>query len=365
VLRHLAASRWVKLGLLAITLGFCAYGLAAQRTEAVADLQRLSWAAVAGALVAVLAGLGCMMLSWRALLADLGSPLHLRAATRVLFIAQLGKYVPGAVWAAAAQVELAREHLVPRKRAASATVVAMLVTLASGLLVAAVALPLSSGDAAREYWWALALAPPALIGLYPPVTCWVLNRLLRLAKRPPLERRISGAGMIRAVAWALVAWAFFSVHAWLLVADMTGKGVSVLPIAAGAYALAWSVGFVLIPFPGGVGPRELAFIAALAPVMPRGSAIVVAVVSRLVLTAGDLAWAGAAFWLGRGSRPGPGGPVRGSAAAPARSGAAAATAEDNAAAPAQNGAGGPAENGAAATAGSGGVTAPAGNSVPG
>jgi len=392
VLRHLAASRWVKFGLLAITLGFCAYGLAVQRTEAVADLQRLSWAAVIGAAIAAMAGLGCMMLSWRALLADLGSPLPLRAATRVLFIAQLGKYVPGAVWAAAAQVEMAHEHEVPRKRSASATVVAMLVTLATGLLVAAVALPLSSGDAARQYWWALALAPPALIGLYPPVTCWVLNRVLRLAKRPPLERRISGGGMIRAVAWTLLAWAFLSVHAWLLVADMTGKGLSVLPIAAGAYALAWSVGFVLIPFPGGVGPRELALIAALAPVMPRGSAIVVAVVSRLVMTAADLAWAAAAFWLGRGSRPTvptvPGGPgrreaVRGSAAAPARGGAAA-TARGDAAAPAEKGAGGAAENGTAAQAeshaagsaqgtgpaqsGAGaesGAGTPAGNSVPG
>jgi len=83
----------------------------------------------------------------------------------------------------------------------------------------------------------------------------------------------------------------------------------VLPIAAGAYALAWSVGFVLIPFPGGVGPRELAFIAALAPVMPRGSAIVVAVVSRLVLTIADLAWAALAFALGRGTRAAASGPA--------------------------------------------------------
>ena len=103
----------------------------------------------------------------------------------------------------------------------------------------------------------------------------------------------------------MLGWGFFSIHSWLLVADMTGKGVSVLAIAAGAYALAWAVGFVLIPFPGGVGPRELAFIAALAPVMPRGSAIVVAVVSRLVLTIADLAWAALAFALGRGVRAAP------------------------------------------------------------
>ena len=369
MIRHLAASRWVKLGLLAITLGFCAYGLYAERGNMAAALQRLAWYSVAGAAVAVIAGLGCMMLAWRSLLADLGSPLPLRPAARILFVAQLGKYVPGAVWAMAAQVQLARAYEVPRRRSASATVVAMLITLATGLLVAAVALPLSSGAAARQYWWALALAPPALIALYPPVMGWALDRALRLARRPPLERRVSGSGVLRAAAWSLAGWAFFSVHAWLLVAGVTGKGVSVLPIAAGAYALAWSVGFVLIPFPGGVGPRELALIAALAPVMPRGSAIVVAVVSRLVMTIGDLVWAAVAFGLGRGgrhpardvTRDGAPAPAEDSTAVPAETSttaqvtdgtaapprnSAAAPPRNSAAAPPRNGAGAPAEDSA-------------------
>jgi glycosyltransferase 2 family protein len=302
MLRRLATSRWVRLALLAVALGFCCYGLVAQRAEATAALHDLAWGPVIAAVSAAIAGLGCLMLAWRAVLRDLGSPLPLRAVYRIYFIGQLGKYVPGALWATAAQVELARGYAVPRKRSASAAVISMLVTLATGLLVAAVALPLSSGHAARVYWWALVLAPPALICLSPAVTGRALNWALRLAKRPPLERPISRAGMARAVAWSLLGWVFFSVHMWLLVADLTGRGVSVLPIAAGAYALAWCVGFILIPFPGGVGPRELAIIVALAPVMPRGSAIVVAVVSRLVLTAADLLWAAVAFPLGRGLR---------------------------------------------------------------
>ncbi len=305
MLHRLASSRWARLGLLAIALGFCVYALLGQRAEAVAALHKLAWGSVLGAVVAGIAGLGCQMLAWRAVVRDLGSPLSVRSAIRVAFIAQLGKYVPGAVWAAAAQVELARAHNVPRTRSATAVVVSMLITLATGLLVAGIALPLSSVGAAREYWWALVLAPAALIALYPPLTGYVLDRALRLARRPPLERRISAAGMARAVAWSLLGWVFFSVHAWLLVADMAGGGVRLLPVAAGAYALAWSVGFILIPFPGGVGPRELAFIAALAPVLPRPSAIVVAVISRLVLTVADLTWAGTAFALGRRARAQP------------------------------------------------------------
>ncbi len=305
MLRRMATSRWVKLALLAVALGFCAYGLYAQRAEVAAALHQLVWGSVAGAVAAAIVGLGCLMLAWRAVVSDLGSHLALRPATRVMFISQLGKYVPGAVWVTAAQVELGREHLVPRRRSATASILAMLITLATGLLVVAATLPLSSASAVRQYWWALALAPLALVALYPPLTNYLLNRLLRLARRPPLERQLSMAGMAKAVAWSLLGWGFFSIHSWLLVADLTGKGVSVLPIAAGAYALAWAVGFVLIPFPGGVGPRELAFIAALAPVMPRGSAIVVAVVSRLVLTIADLAWAALAFALGRGARAAP------------------------------------------------------------
>jgi len=303
VFSRLVTSRWVKLGFLALALGFCVYGLLAERAAVTAALHRVAWYSVVGALAAAFIGLGCTMLAWRALLADLGSPLPVRAASRIFFVAQLGKYLPGAVWAPAAQVELAHRDRVPRARSATAVVVFMGVALATGLLVAAAALPLGSGQAARHYRWALALAVPVLVGLYPPVTAFVLDRLLRLVRRPPLERQISMAGMARAIGWWLLGWAFYGVQAWLLVADVGGKGLSALPLATGAYALAWSVGFILIPFPGGVGPRELALIAALSPVMPAGPAIVVAVISRLVMTIGDVAWAALASAFGRVRRP--------------------------------------------------------------
>ncbi len=302
MLRHLAASRWVKPALLVVVLGFCGYALYAERAAVAAAAQNLSWYAVAGALIAVIAGLGCMMLSWRALLADLGSPLPLRPAIRVLFVGQLAKYVPGAVWAAGAQMELGRAYQVPRTRSATAAATSMLVALATALLTAAVALPLNSASAARHYWWALVLVLPALIGLYPPLTSFLLNHALRLVRRPPLERRISAAGMSRAVGWALLGWGFFSLHAWLLISSMTGAGLEVFPMAAGAFALAWSVGFILVPLPGGAGAREAALVFALQPIMPRPSAIVIAAVSRLVMTVADLGWAGFGYWLGRGER---------------------------------------------------------------
>ena len=117
----------------------------------------------------MIAGLGCMLLAWRALLADLGSSLPLPTAIRVMFIGQLGKYVPGAVWALAAQVELARGYDVPRRRSAAASLVRMATTLVVGLIAAGVILPLTSGRAAMHYWWVLAVAPLVVACLHPKI----------------------------------------------------------------------------------------------------------------------------------------------------------------------------------------------------
>ncbi len=302
MLRRLSASPWIRAGLLAIALGFACYGLISQWPQVRAALGQLAVSDVIGATFAVIAALGCMMLAWRALLADLGSPLPVPTATRVMFLGQLGKYVPGAVWAVAAQVSLAQDYRVPKRRSGTATLVSMAITLVVGLIMAGVTLPLASADAARHYWWVLACIPVILIGLYPPVTKFGLDLVLRILRRPGLDRPLSLGGMARAVGWTTLGWIFYGVHAWLLVGAIAGKSLHVLLLSAGGYALAWAVGFLLIPFPGGIGPREVALIAVLSPVMPRGPALVIALASRVVMTAGDLVWAGLAAVIGRRDR---------------------------------------------------------------
>jgi uncharacterized membrane protein YbhN (UPF0104 family) len=301
----LTKSRWLRAGLLAVAAGLAVYGLASQWTQVHAALARLSGYDVAGSALSAIAGLGCMMLAWRALLGDLGSPLRLPAAIRVMFVGQLGKYVPGAVWAVAAQVELARDYAVPRRRSAAASLVGMAVTLVVGLVAAAVTLPLVSAHAVRQYWWVLAIAPLVAIGLYPRVIQFGLDLALRVLRRPPLEGSVSGGGMARALGWTVLGWLCYGAHAWFLISVFTkegGRGGGWGPafaLSLGGYALAWAVGFLIIFFPGGIGPREVALIAVLAPVMPSASALVVALASRVVMTAGDLVWAGIGLAIGR------------------------------------------------------------------
>ena len=237
-------------------------------------------------------GLLASALCWRALLADLGTPLGVRAALGVFFLGQLGKYVPGSVFAVAAQMELGRTHGAPRSRVATAGLLFLGVLVATGLLVAAAVLPLTSPDALSSYAWVLLLLPVGLLALAPPVLTRAVTLLLRLLRRDPLDRPLSARGIGAALGWALVMWAAYGLHLWLLVRTLdTGLDAGpALLLSTGAYALAWTAGLLVVAAPAGAGVREVALVAALAPVLDRGSALAVAVLSRVLMTLGDLVW---------------------------------------------------------------------------
>ena len=265
--------------------------------EARAALRSVGLLNVLGSGVAVLAGLLASGLVWRALLADLGTRLPARAALHVFFLGQLGKYVPGSVFAVAAQMELGRDHGAPRSRVGTAGVLFLGVLVACGLLTAAVVLPLTSPRALQAYGWVLVLLPVGLVALAPPVLTRLVGLLLRVLRREPLERPLSARGVGAAVGWALVMWAAYGVHLWLLVRPQGDVGGRDLLLATGAYALAWTAGLLFVVAPAGAGVREVALVAALAPVLDRPAALAVAVLSRVLMTLGDLVWAGAAALL--------------------------------------------------------------------
>ncbi|MEV0233240.1 lysylphosphatidylglycerol synthase transmembrane domain-containing protein [Nonomuraea sp. NPDC050786] len=280
--RRSLVRRLVRYGFLAVALGFGAYAVAKQWDDVVAGFARLSWAALAGSLAAVVAALLGAMLTWRTLLADLGSPLPLRPAAKVFFVGQLGKYIPGAVWPVLAQMEMGRDLGVPRSRSAAAFFLMMPIQLATGLLVTLVTLGWD------RYGWLLLFMPLLLVLLEPKVINAVIGYALRRLKREPLERPLTRRGMLTALGWALAGWLSYGVHLYFVVPQAG------LLFAVGAFALSWCLGILTFVVPAGAGVRELAMVAVLAPQLDRGAAIAVALSSRIVIVVGDLICAGLA-----------------------------------------------------------------------
>jgi glycosyltransferase 2 family protein len=262
-------------------------------------VDRLHWYWVALALGAALASAACMMLAWRRLLADLGSKLPLSVAARVTFMAQLGKYMPGGFWSLAAHVELGKDYDVPRRRGAASVIVWVAGLIAVGLMFASVSLPLASPSVARRYLFFLAAVPIIATCLAPPILHRLLNFALKVIKQEPLEQQVSWRGLGAALAWMVAGWFLLGIQIWLLIADLANDGVRSLPIAVGAYALAFSLALLLVVFPSGIGVREAILVAALAPVLNPGAALAVALVSRVITTVSDVTLGGVAVTLAR------------------------------------------------------------------
>ncbi|HEX8002528.1 MAG TPA: lysylphosphatidylglycerol synthase domain-containing protein [Mycobacteriales bacterium] len=248
-------------------------------------------AEVAVATVAMCAGTYGSMLVWRAILADLGSPLRVRDATSVYFVGQLGKYLPGSLWPVVAQMELGKRHDVPRKTSAVAFVLMTVVNVTSGGLVAAATLPFSAaGDLAR-YRYAFLVPALGLVLLHPRVFGAISGAGLRLLRRAPLPRGLSGRGVAVAMGWSVLPWL-----AWGLAAAEVGDGAS-YALCVGAYALAWVAGFLVIVVPAGAGVREGAFVLLVGSAIGAAPALGVALLLRLLATVADLVWGLVGFAL--------------------------------------------------------------------
>lgn len=284
--------RLLRLAAAVLVLALVGAALVGQGPQAWAAVRRVGPVAAGGSLLAVLAGLFASARVWRALLADLGTALPLGPALRIFFVGQLGKYVPGSVFAIAAQMELGRTRGVPRSRIGTAGLLFMGVLVAAGLLVAAAVLPFTSPAALQHDGWVLLALPVGLLCLAPPVLTRLVARLLRLLRRDPLERPLSWRGTGTALGWAVGMWGAYGLHLFVLVSALPGPaGPNRLLLSVGAYALAWTAGFVVVLAPAGAGVRELALVLALSPVLPRGAALALAVLSRVLMTVGDLLWA--------------------------------------------------------------------------
>jgi len=298
-LARLLGSRPVRWGFVAVAVGLAAYAVTREWTSVRAALASIGVLRVAAALICVLLATVATMQVWRALIAALGSPLPSPASARILFIGQLGKYLPGSIWPVLAQMELASEHKVPRHRSASASVLTLLLSLLTGLLVALATLPFVAQ--ATPYRWVFLAAPVLLVCLHPRLLNRLLGFLLRLARRPPLKHPLAGRGLALALGWSLVAWLCYGLQIWLLITRLGASYGTGALLAIGGFAFAWCAGFVIVFAPAGAGVREVLLVATLGPVVGVGGATAVALLSRALTTLGDLVTAAAAVAYSRRS----------------------------------------------------------------
>lgn len=284
----------VKWAAAVVAIGLLVWGVARQWDAIVTDFARLDLATVSIGLGATLVALVANMLSWRSMMAATGFHVRPAAASSIFFVGQLGKYIPGGVWAIAAQAELGRAHGLARSGSAVASLASMLVSMVTAALVGIVALLFSASDGLAHYWWLAVVVVIGLVALTPPVLSRLIAIAFRLLRRPAEPTVLTWGGTLASMAWSIVMWLAYGVQATFVLRTFGADSPSVFAVSTGAYAVAWLVGFLVVIAPAGLGPREGVLVLLLASVVPPagGAALALAVVSRVFMTIGDVVLAG-------------------------------------------------------------------------
>lgn len=208
-------------------------------------------------------------LAWRRILAGMGHELPILPATRIWSMSELARYLPGVIWQVVGRVYLSKPYGVSASVSSASQVLELTIFMLANILVALGCLATAGVRQVRfdQLYWvftALAFVPVLLLLLHPRVFYGLLNAVLGRFKKPPITQRLPKRLLGGLVVWTILGLLWQSLAIWLLTSSTLHLPLGKWYVVAGAYCLAWTIGFsVGFMFPGGIGVREAVFIATL------------------------------------------------------------------------------------------------------
>lgn len=218
---------------------------------------------------------------------ELGYPLKIGHVYRIWYLSQIGKYIPGGVWLFAARVVWYRRLGMPTLIASAAAIWEVLSTIITGLLIGVASIVLiSDRDLALTIsGLAFVLVAGIVVSVLP--AAW---QIMAGFKLPGAQRMLTvlselGAGRYRLLAQlsglSLVVWLVTGIGFYVLVAALVDVQNLTLWYAIVTFAVSWTIGFLVIIAPTGLGAREAMIALFLTPIYGFSLAFSIALLARL------------------------------------------------------------------------------------
>ena len=253
------------------------------RDEMKDSFSHLTWSSLVGAVFFAFMSMSYLGWMWGRLLLRRGYKVPRAQLVSWYYTGQLGKYVPGGVWAVVGRAEMAVRGGVPRADAYSVTGLSMFTTYSAAALCAALGSLLSWERPIIGAALLLAL----LFGLSVYAIAPLRQRLVGL-----LRKVTSGTNELTAPK-DMLALTIVQVPAWIMISLSTtitayafGAEVGVLHMFF-VSSLSWLIGFLVIGAPGGLGVRESIFTGLLSATVGTSTALSLAVASRMIFVSVD------------------------------------------------------------------------------
>jgi len=253
------------------------------RDEMKDSFSLLTWPSLIGSVVFAFMSMSYLGWMWGRLLLRRGYTVPRAQLVSWYYTGQLGKYVPGGIWAVVGRAEMAVRGGVPRADAYSVPGLSMFTTYSAAALCAALGSLLS---------WERPIVGAALLlallfGLSVYAIAPLRQRLVGL-----LRKVTSGTNELTAPK-DMLALTIVQVPAWIMISLSTtitahafGAEVGVLHMFF-VSSLSWLIGFLVIGAPGGLGVRESIFTGLLSATVGTSTALSLAVASRMTFVSVD------------------------------------------------------------------------------
>jgi glycosyltransferase 2 family protein len=206
------------------------------------------------------------------------APPDRRAVANAMYVSQLSKYLPGGgVFQATGQITLSAAAHRPAKRVAVAFIVSAISQAAAGMLLVTGLVTLDGAPG-----WMQALAPLGLLGLLA-LSRPVLNFGIRLGRRithhvPDIDHLPPERAVALGFLWSVLNIGLFALS-YAVILHSIEPGTPIIG-AVSAFALAWVIGFLVLPIPSGLGIREAVLYATL-PGVPAAAVLASSLAHRL------------------------------------------------------------------------------------
>lgn len=293
----LRAGKWILLG---VVLLFVARSLIKNFRQVPWEQVRIVWGFVALGMLALLGARLSNALNCRALLAALGADLPARQVAGAIWVASLGRYVPGKMAAVAGAVLMLVRLGARPPVAVAALLLSTGLMMLMGVILSA---PLLLTPKLRQVvpagpYLAGAIIAVGLVCLYPPVFLRMANWGMKRFKKQALTDRVRLNHYAAALGLTVCRNTFLAVGLFFAAKSIEPVHWSSFWLMLAAGGLASWVGFLAVFAPAGLGVHEAIYIATLTPLLGPKVAILV-VMFRLFHVIADALVGGAGMAMMR------------------------------------------------------------------
>ncbi|MCK4353362.1 flippase-like domain-containing protein [candidate division WOR-3 bacterium] len=228
-------------------------------------------------------------LGWNLILKALKEKLHIRKCIRIIAICQIGRYIPGKIWATVGKVYFAKKEGISNRKAIISVVLETILLFLSSLIIFFIFTGsfIKCKFPIKSYTLLLSIFI-CLVVVHPSVFSKIVNFLFIRFKKEPMEFNIGYFRILQLLLLYCVLWVLYGMGFYFLIKSFYPIEISTFYSLIGICAIAWSIGFISLITPGGLGVREGILSFLLKFYFPVSIGIIAALLARIWTTVGEI-----------------------------------------------------------------------------